>query len=177
MTESTSQKRQRLMKCVYLAKKYRESTGVKSRFVKVLWGEVTGVCEEMPPIISVARPGNPILVTTGDVVFQVENGKWKEKKIVFNGDEVDFDVRKPKTFLSEHMASVLKGEMINFYPFDKERITNWFNSCKTDLEDKGWRKLESLSVNNAYKLMISGRTLDSLLVTKSKPCPSKYAHS
>lgn len=164
MTESISQKKARLIKSVILAGRYRQETGLISGYVKVHCGKVIGYCDFMPEIKSTAWPGNPLLVDDKGNVYTVEEKKWRLKKVVYNGEKIDIDTKRYKTNLSEHIADVLRVEMLYIYKFAEKQINDWFNCCKVPLNDSGWRRLEYLKICQAFEAMTSGRTLDSLLV-------------
>lgn len=164
MTERINAKRMRLIKSVVLAGRYREDTGLISGYVKVHGGKVTGFCDSMPEIVKSTFPGNPILVDDVGNVYQAEDGKWRCKKVIFNGDKIDIDVKQQKKYLAEHIADVLRVEMLYIYRYAERQINDWFNSCKVPLNDNGWRRLEYLKICQAFEAMMSGMPLDSLLV-------------
>lgn len=159
----------RLIKSVILAERHRKETGLISGYVKVHGGKVTGFCDFMPEIVSTTWPGNPILVDDKGNIYQVEDRKWKVKKVIFDGEKINIDVKKYKTNLSEHIADVLRVEMLYIYKFAEKQINDLFNCCKVPLNDSGWRRLEYLKICQAFEAMTSGRTLDSLIIKHKEP--------
>lgn len=169
MTEnSLSLRKTRLLKCIVMASDYRKATGFSGGYVKVHDGKIVGVCDEIPEIKPSKWPGNPTLVDEDDNVFIAEYGKFRLKRIEYTGDKKAAIKKKERSVLAEHIADILRIEMINLYKGAEDQINEWFNSCTVPLSDNQWRRLEFVKICHAYNAMIHGRPLESLIIKKAE---------
>lgn len=156
-----SPRKVRVIKSAIIAGRYREEKNIIGGFIKVYNGKVIGVCDNMPKI----KPegGNPMLIDDSGNAFMVEEKKWRCIKFIVDGEDLKLDMMEYKTVLKEHIADVLLGEMLVFYKLFSEQIKEWIQSCKRPRNDKGWKCLECVTLQQAFDAMTSGMPLDSLL--------------
>lgn len=156
-----SNEKQRAQIAINVADKWREENGVQTGYVMVYQGKFFEFCETLPSYPD--RKSCPSAVDIHNNVFVVvgSDRRWENIYVSKRGNN---------GANQDHIALIAKQEMALCFPTFADSIREWFDQCKTDLGSKRWRRLEYLTLRQAFDSMCAGISLDRLLNGAVKSC-------
>lgn len=149
-----SNERQRAEIAIKVSNKWREETGVKTGYVMIFQGKFFEFSEELPEYPE--RKNCPSAVDVNNTVQVVigSDRRWENIYVSKRGNN---------GANHDHIAIIAKQEMAFCFPTFAANIREWFDTCKTDLSSKKWKRFELITLRQAFDCMYSGISLDRVL--------------
>lgn len=146
--------KQRANIAIKVANKWREETGVYIGYVMVFKGKFFEFSETLPDYPD--RKNFPAAVDINDTVLVVigNDRHW---------DNIYGSKRGNNGANQDHIAIIAKQEMALCFPTFADSIREWFDTCKTDLSSKKWKRFELITLRQAFDCMMAGISIDRVL--------------
>lgn len=157
-----SNEKQRANIAIRAATKWREENNVKTGYVMIFQGKFFEFCEELPEYPD--RKNCPAAVDIDNTVLVVVGNNTRMWVNIYASKRGNNGANQ------DHIALIAKKEMVLCFPTFADNIREWFDQCKTDLGSKRWRRLEYLTLRQAFDSMRAGISLDRLLNGAVKSC-------